>query len=63
MGCQAYWLIDKIRVRLAAGDAPVAVKCRAVNTRTSLKSSLYMMWTDFIYVMKVAVKLLVLRNK
>jgi hypothetical protein len=34
-------VIGKIRVRLAASDAPVAVKRRAVNASSSLKSSLY----------------------
>jgi hypothetical protein len=34
------WVIDKIRVLQSAGDAPVAVKRRAVNAWTSLKSFL-----------------------
>jgi hypothetical protein len=35
------WVINKIHVSLAASDVPIAVKCRAMNAWTSLKSSLY----------------------
>jgi hypothetical protein len=35
------WFIGKIRMRLAAGGTPAAVKRRAVNSSNELKSSLY----------------------
>jgi hypothetical protein len=34
-------LIDKIRVRLGAGDASAAVNCGAVSTSIALEISLY----------------------
>jgi hypothetical protein len=45
---QACWVIDKIHVRLAAGHALVAVKCRAVNVSSSLKYSLYITYRMMI---------------
>jgi hypothetical protein len=40
IGQQAYWFIVKIRIRLAADGAPVAVKRRAVNRWTKVRASL-----------------------
>jgi hypothetical protein len=37
---QAYWIIGKICMRLAAGDAPVTVKRRALNRSTKVRTSL-----------------------
>jgi hypothetical protein len=38
---QAYCFIGKIHMRLTAGGGPVAVKRRAVNRSTKLRTSLY----------------------
>jgi hypothetical protein len=40
-GQDAYWFIGKIRLHPAADDAPVAMKRRAVNRSTKIRTSPY----------------------
>jgi hypothetical protein len=59
----ACWAIEKIRMSFTVGGAPVAVKSRAVKASSSLKNTLYYIFTRRFRVSLISLFRLFVRNR